>query len=175
MVSMVSTARHRHKVLKAVIVLEAIEVMHEPALGDRAVSSLPNKDVLADVAGLAIRVGVLNPDVALMASPSTSPVRVGQSWSVVLPRCIGTGPTLPSLPSHRLVAGRTGLSKSPLPRCLQGVSVFTLTGFTALLHPKNHEGCVTVNADIFPLALITLWARTLAMLSVAVLPTERAA
>ena len=76
MVSMMLGTGHRHKVLKAVIVLETIEMMYEPALWDRAVSSLPNKDVLADVTGLTVRIGVLDPDVALVASASTFPVRV---------------------------------------------------------------------------------------------------
>ena len=87
-VSMVIALGHRQKVLKAVIVLDAIEVMNVPPLRGRAVSRFPDKDVLSVVAGLAGRIRVADENVTVPAlTTPTLPRRVILTNHPASPRC----------------------------------------------------------------------------------------
>ena len=76
------TARHRHKVFKVVIVLDAIEVMDEVTFRNRTVGSFPYKDVFRSVTSPDGWIGVSDMNVAILAlTPPTLPRRILFKWA----------------------------------------------------------------------------------------------
>ena len=82
------TARHRHKVFKVVIVLDAIEVMDDVTFRNGAVGGLPDKDVLRSVTSLDGWIGISDMNVAILALTSPAlPRRVILTNHPASPRC----------------------------------------------------------------------------------------
>ena len=69
-------AGHRHKVLKAVIVLDAIEVMNDPLIRNRPISRRPDSDVLPNI---ATTVKVADEHVAFCSCDTALPIRIGRT------------------------------------------------------------------------------------------------